>query len=101
MASLKSAFLPALGIAAGVSLASPAFAETTTLSCQGDAAVTGGPAWVTASPASPWSGSIDIDYAVGRVSVSYNGSSLISNAPAIITDKVIRFESYTSLLGSH
>jgi hypothetical protein len=74
------ACIPWLGFACGVGLASPALAETTTLSCEGDlkngGVVTG-----------LWNESIDIDSTAGWVSIPILG---MTKEPAAFTDKEIR-----------
>ena len=71
----------ALGFISVSVLASPVLAETTTLSCEGEQSAWGNTV--------PWSGSIDIDYAGGRISVPAFG---IMQEPAVITDRKISFQ---------
>ena len=76
----------ALGIISVSVVASPALAETTTLSCVGE--LTG---MVGSTPvgSTPWSGSIDIDYGASKISIPRLN---ITQVPAVITDRENEFQ---------
>lgn len=77
----------ALGISYLMAHASPALADTTTLTCEGEIADSIG------NSRQPWHSAIDIDYASGRISIS----SLLSyewtfRSAAVVTDRTIKFQ---------
>ncbi len=76
----------AIGVVSALGFASPAVAETKTLSCEGEI-TSRSP--TTSRGVEPWSGVIDVDYSAATISIP---SLLIAKEPADITDRVIGFK---------
>jgi hypothetical protein len=85
------AFVPALGIASAIGLASPALAETTALSCEGELSHSIG------NSREPWHTSIDVDLSARQISMPiltfYGGSLWRFTSPVAVTDREISINS--------
>ena len=75
----------AIAIVSALGFASPALAETTTLSCEGEI-TSRSP--TTSRGAEPWVGVIAVDYSAATISIP---SLFIAKEPADITDRAISF----------